>query len=896
MALTIQQIRERQNQTVERDPARFSALQEARTQGVESVISAFNKQQEELSRLEKERQERQKRLQDGTATQADREALIQVSKNAAFKATEDISTILAKNETISAPTKPGFSYKNGQVVQDNVSYKRKLSDNLTALADKVPVLGPLFGSSENKRFITKDSSLAQQFLAEGAYGVLFGNLLMPPEDKVTRDYADLVTTGVDKSTANKLASWRHGFGEIDFEPTAMQMDTMRDASLERGIWSLLEAADVVTLGRATGATEAIVKRTVGLDKYAFANSLKGASTRSEMRDLLIERYPQLKGTQELERIIDLGESVHKNPIAFDSEISKSAKSGKEALKQSVIADTEAQKASFRIGTPELKTIAGDVDTVVDVRKSITSVLRGESEVTRLSQPDVLASEIRAGSVPKNITPESTVEVFRIGGSGNRAKIGDQVTLSKELAGENADTFIVPVKDLVRLEDGTFARVPVESVGKDLTPSIKAVRDTVTREKVIAREQAEKTRIEMERVAREKAQERAKQETIELERKAEAIRIENEAKLVKAREVVESAKTITKGGVTKLKNEAVKTGRAIEANEKKITKLVQNRTALLRASTAKAGLTAGRFVQKFGDYMTVAEKTKLKSGKSLTTIERARIQKRLRDAMDKEIESLKQTKSELQDKWRKTGADVVKAKSIIKEVEEAKKVLAEAGETKLAKETKASKEVIGSKATKGVKTSEALTAKLKPIGSGEETQSTLSQRLINKAKAINKDIPPDINTPFYNKATNSEYIKNATEYLSKNGVDKSIDAIMDMADEAVPSQIKPALYNAILDVVEKSGTPEQLQRMVSALSNISSEGTAAGQIVESLKALHRNNPVMRILDLQSTLRETVTRKLGKKAFTEAEEDLAEQVAKAGTKEDAVKALEILTCDI
>ncbi len=889
MPLTIQQIRDQQNQKIERDTTRFSTVQDARTQGVQSVISAFNEQQEELVRIEKEKQERQKRFQNGTATKEDQEVLIQISKNAAFKSEESSADIIARNQTISAPKQETAIGKS--LPKNNVSYKRSLETQLTKLADKVPILGPLFGSSKQKKFITEDSTLTQQFLAEGAYGVLFGNLLMPPEDKVTRDYADLVATGVDKSTANKLASWRHGFGKIDFKPTALQMDTLRDASKERAIWSLLETIDVVTLGRVTGLTDSIVKRTIGLDKFAFADALKSATTRNEMRTLLIERYPQLKGTQELERIMDLGDKIQSNPIVFDSEISASAKQGKQALKESVIADTEAQKALFQTGRPVLKTIAGDADTVVDVRKAITSALRGEQEATRLSQPDILASEIRAGSLPKNVTPESTVEVFRVGGSGRRAKIGDQVTLSKDIAEEGADSFRVTVSDLVRLSDGTFARVPVNFLGRDLTPSIKAVRDTVTRGKVVAKEEAEKTRLQLERIAKEKAAKRAVQETIERETRDKVIRIEKENKLVKAREVVESAKNIGKGALTKMKTEAVRATRAILVIEKKIVKATQNRTSLLQAATQKAGLTAGRFVQKFGDYMTVAEKNKLKAGKKLTAGERLRIQKRVRESVDSKINKLKSTKDELQATWRKAGSDLVKAKSTLKEADEAKKILAEAGEGVKVKVVKVPK-------TKAItKTSATVFAKLKPIGLGEKTESTLSQRLITKAKEAGKDVASDINIPFYNKATNTEYINEASAYLSKNGVDSSIDAIMDIADEAVPQQIKPALYNAILDVLEQSGTPEQMQRMVAALSNISEEGTAAGQIVESLKALHRNNPVMRIIDLQKTLKQEVTRRLGKQAFVNAEKEITEQIAKAGTKEDAIETLNSFKiCDI
>jgi hypothetical protein len=517
---------------------------------------------------------------------------------------------------------------------------------------------------ENADFI---QSTRDQIKSKGIIrSLFFENLLKEKDEKILDGSFILTRQGYNRNEAQQIATSYYNDQDV---PINAQL-ALETKDFQNKAWSLVEALEFFPAYRgfvaASGKT--FVRQTLTQSMVA--------QNAAESRRILSEAFPKLQGTQELEDLSKLSQSFKddKKAEVFLSEIMQ-----KDTMTP-VIADTEVQKALFRTGTPNLRTVAGTADDAFEARKSITSVLRGEREAQRLSNPDVFLSEVRAGSIARNTELSDTVEVFRVGGSGRRAKVGEQVTLSKELAGEGAESFKVPIRDLVRLEDGTFARVPAEQIGRDLTPSINAIRDVVTREKVIAREQAEKTRLQLEKIARENAEKKAKQEAVEREAKERAIKQAEEDRITKAREVVESAKSVSKGTLSKLRGEADRATKAIQSTENKIVKASQKRTALLRASTQKAGLTAGRFVQKFGDYMTVTEKNKVKAGKPLTGAERARIQKRIRDAIDAEINTLKATKDELQTTWRQAGSELTKAKSLLKEAGEAKKVLSEVSET------------------------------------------------------------------------------------------------------------------------------------------------------------------------------------------------------------------------
>lgn len=1071
--LTVKQIRESRGMNIERDTSRATAFSETQSRGIESVLSAYREQQEELARLQKEKQERQKRMERGEATKEDLDVITSYGRGiAANRNIADMQSILERNEIISAPQKRGFDRATGTVIPPGGgSYLSSLRGQLTSLADKIPLLQPLFGSSQSKRFLDDESSLLKQIKGEGIVGVLFNNLLMPPEEKVTRDYESLVRSGVDKATADKLASWRHGFADADYKPTALQLDTLRDASLERGIWSMLELLDAVTLGRVSGVTGVIRSGLLGAEKTALSKTLAEATSRTQMRDALIERYPQLKGTQELERIIDLGQKIHSNPIAFDSEISASARAGRQVLQAEAIADTAAQQALYRTGTPALRTVAGTAEDALVARQGITAALRGEREALRLSQPDVLASEIKSGSIPLKTTADDTIEVFSI---GRRTGIGEQVTPVKELATDGARSFKVAVDDLVRLDDGTFTYIPKKQLSNDLTPSIKAIRDTRIQREVAEREARQKlereAKIKAAKQARKVAEEaRVARETAEKAEKERVEQVVKQAADIKPKQITEARRTMV--GAIK---EIAKVQKAEISLQKKIIDLVGKTR---QAHRTTKGVTPNRLEKTFAEYLTSSEKLKLRSGKDLTEKQWAGVRKRIIKARNEQRDILATQKKTAQETARTMREEMKRMSDLKKEaekyvvpkktarkktqtveavdnipkelrplVEEAKKyksaeefVRAQEGnilqhasdnpnltkfeDLPLQKKTFASKvsrlnelkaeqaklktsdELVNWKnadeyqsllkefsfgdrplktgmrgarggdgvyltsqvdlwratmadqgtplgkytydvlitnpdkvrqygqvagggnelletviknnegiilgktgkynlksqltdiwkhATRKTESEQVTPSKLKPIGKGEQTESTLSRRLIKTAKEQSKDVPPDIATPFYNKATNSEYIKQASEYLTKHGIDDSIDAIMDIADDAVPQQIKPALYNAILDTVQRSGTPEQIQRMVSALSRISEEGTAAGQIVESLKALHQNNPVMRIIELQKTLKTEVTRKLGKKAIEQTEKELTERFAKVGSKEDATSVVDDLTC--
>ena len=545
----------------------------------------------------------------------------------------------------------------------------------------------LFGKGSDPESIGKEKGYFTETLPErGIIGFFTGDLLKSDHETAAQLYEVFINNGMDANEAFKKSN------EAVLQGKAIGLSPeQQNAYMQWDKWEKIGTViDTVFLGLdilSAGGSQVVKAGLKQGTRSAMAEALKVAAekgSRAEVRNVLIKQYPKVKGTEELEKMIDV---VENTPDDFswlkvrnefrNSKVFKDLANTTDTTAVDKI--TEAQKVFYQNGIPVVKTVAGNADSAYDARQSIRSVLRGEKEAQRLTDLSVFSSEVKAGSLPSDITLADSVEVYRIGGSGRRMKVGDQVTLSKELAGEGADSFKVPLRDLVRLEDGTFTNVPSELIGKDLSPSIKAVRDVVTREKVAKREADDALRAEMEQIARKQAEKQAEEEMLKKAAKEEADKVAQIEKLTKAKEIVDSVKGLKKTSISKLNNSVEAAAKAIQTNENKITKLVKDRADLIKASTQKAGLTAGRFIQKFEKFMTVTEKNKLRAGKSLTAIERARIQKRLRDSFDTEIESLKATKNTLQENWRKAGADLANTKSLLKQADEAKKILNESAE-------------------------------------------------------------------------------------------------------------------------------------------------------------------------------------------------------------------------
>lgn len=265
---------------------------------------------------------------------------------------------------------------------------------------------------ENMGFV---QSIREQIKSKGIIrSLFFENLLKEKDEKIIDASFILTKQGYDRNQAQQIATSYYNGQDV---PTNAKL-ALETKDFQNKAWSLVEALEFFPPYRAFLATsgKTFVRQTLAQSMIA-QNAV-------ESRRILAEAFPKLQQTQELEDLSKLSQSFKddKKAEVFLSEIMQ-----KDTLTP-VIADTEAQKSLFRTGTPNLQTVTGKVDNVIEARRSITSVLRGEQEASRLTNPDVFLSEIKAGALPRNITTDDSVEVFRIGGSGRRAKVGEQVTL------------------------------------------------------------------------------------------------------------------------------------------------------------------------------------------------------------------------------------------------------------------------------------------------------------------------------------------------------------------------------------------------------------------------------------------------------------------------------------
>ena len=548
-----------------------------------------------------------------------------------------------------------------------------------------PLTRFLIGRGTDPEDLGRDRGYFTEKIPErGLLGFLTGDLLKSDNETAAELYEVFINTGMSPDEAFQKAN------DSVIEGKAIGLDEFQQEVYQQWdkwekIGVVLDSAflglDVFTLGGSQAVKAGVRTASRSAMQKALQEATKSGD-RAAIRDVLIEQYPTIRGSIQLEEMVDVVQNTPDNFswLQVRSEFRNSRLFKELAETETptpVTPATEAQRGLFRTGSPNLRTVEGGVESALEARRAITSVLRGEREAERLSNPNVFLSEVRAGSISRQTEISDAVNVFLLGG---RSRVGRQVTLSRELAEEGADTMRVSIDDLVRLPDGTFTVVPKAQLGRDLTPGVRAIRDTRQREAVVQREAQEAVRKRLQETVRRVAERKARQEAVERAAREEAARLAQAERLAKAQRAVEVGKEVTRGKISTLQTAVTRAFRAIERQEKQITKAVQRRASLLRASTEKAGLTAGRFVQRLGDFMTVTEKNKLRAGKSLTATERKRIQKRIRGSIDAEINTLRATKADLQTAWREAGETLTKAKTILREADEGKTFLQQAKQT------------------------------------------------------------------------------------------------------------------------------------------------------------------------------------------------------------------------
>lgn len=193
------------------------------------------------------------------------------------------------------------------------------------------------------------------------------------------------------------------------------------------------------------------------------------------------------------------------------------------------AQTEAAKI---VTKGEIPIVDRGVDTLVMERQELASILRGESEMNRFTDPRILRAERIAGTIDKEVTPESDLNIYRLDGRSGPMRVGERVTANPHIAdvygGRVNPEATVKAGDLVRTSRGDYVYVPKSALSEaPALPPVNKNADLETRRGVLRKEMAaikqkEADAAEAKRLAEEPERQRQEAEALAIKQQEDAI--------------------------------------------------------------------------------------------------------------------------------------------------------------------------------------------------------------------------------------------------------------------------------------------------------------------------------------------------------------------------------------
>jgi hypothetical protein len=469
----------------------------------------------------------------------------QLVKKPTFKETQSkfLQTGKERKGIAEVSTPVTFSIPKPNKEVSNTFFSARPDEKVQAKRDLLSTF--LFGKGSDKPLGQEATGIIDSAKEAGVVGFLYSNILKSNEQRQAERYEKLVGSGVEPERAYQIATAWARNGALPTDVTKEESSAMKWHTTFENAFIALELADLLFVGKPINTGLKALSR--GAQHQLFVDIARSANAKVA-REIITSKYPQLANTEGVNELIDLAfktsETDNWRKVLADTKTGKTLLSGEKGI-EAIIPTTQAQKIVYKNGVPILQaTPTSSVDELVAFRDEVREVLRGAKEESRLSNADILADEIKAGSLPFKQASDGTVEVFATRNIA-RLRNGERVSLSEELAtdalGGIARKFTANVDDLVRFEDGTFAYAPKRFINESAEPTLRAIR----KEKQEAVRVTEQTRRD-EAIKLAKAEERAaKEESEAVVRKAKK---DAEAKSLQEAEVARVAKEVEENSI------------------------------------------------------------------------------------------------------------------------------------------------------------------------------------------------------------------------------------------------------------------------------------------------------------------------------------------------------------
>lgn len=576
---------------------------------------------------------------------------------------------------------------------------------------------------------------------------------------------------------------------------------------------------------------------------------------------------------------------------------------------------------FGSKTPAARVVThGDVpildrstDPVLLQRKELASILRGEGEQNRFDNPRILKAEQIAGTIDKNVTADSQINVYRLDGRSGNLRVGERVTANPHIAdvfgGRINPETTVRAGDMVRTSQGDYIYIPKEDiVSRPKLPPVPLTVDKKVRQQVKSREKI----AVKEKKARGKEAIRIKEEPARLQKEAEAkalkiqkeadelvvkqekdkTRLEQEVKNIKTRE-----QSDLNAEKTRVANEKKKVAEEKKVIRAKLDKAIEKAGDTLRKNLAEAKLGHVKRKEKLNTKLQKAkEDIRFTNEKARIKAKDSKAKKALKDKSTKEEGKIKDDSTDTS-KEIKTQA----LKSVIATKKEITSLKAETIKTKIQRKTSVKKTADKIPATKitSTKTVEVKPAKEKTTLIG--TQTVKSKSIIKNAIEEAKDNSDkaqflDENITTQQGTTFVEQRKLSAELLAKKGFDETIR----FANEATDIELnklginRSALYEILYKTAVKEGQFNKFHDELEALAFIVADEVSEAAQKSSLHRLAtQNDPFRRVAKMKKDLIE-IEKKARGTVFTKEVDELHAKIKEAGTEADVNKIINDNLC--
>lgn len=552
---------------------------------------------------------------------------------------------------------------------------------------------------------------------------------------------------------------------------------------------------------------------------------------------------------------------------------------------------------------DIPIIDRSTEGILKDRRELSAILRGEAEQNRFTDPRIIQAEKISGTIDKDVTPESDLNIYRLDGRSGPMRVGERVTANPHIAdvfgGRINPEAVVKAGDLVRTSKGDYVFVPKSAIeARPKLPPVSMAADKSVRDQVASREnlQMQQARTRAKEAMRQK--EEPARLAKEAEERAEKQRVEAEKKFQKEEEQAQVQRAKLEKSVAEQKADTQKRIKAekkrVPAEKAQITKKFDKEIESVSDKLRK-DLNAAMI-----QHTTRLEKAKTKMQKTKENIRYGNEKAKLKSQAVKQKKTLRQKASE-EKKGVTSRVNEIKAESReaikelnqkIKSVPKPKLEVADTTPTKSTSKNTQPKQTTTQKPAEPKLVEKRTTIGTKAVKSDSIIKNAVedARQSLQKAQELDQDVTHQMGTTFV------EQRKLSAELLAERGFDDTLRFGIDSSNAEIARMNidRSALYETLYKTAIREGQFDKYRNQLEDLALIVSDDVSAAAQKSSIHRLAtENDPFRRVAKLKKELVDR-EKELRGSVFSKEVDELYAKIKAAGSKEDIDKIINDNLC--